>query len=400
MSRIKIAIAISIILANLTTTLILPIMAPLIRELHLSVSQGGLMLSIGSLVMVGAAPFWGAVCDRYGRKTAVVSGFIGIFVGYAAYTLGVWYGLKGRLTVTSIFVCLVASRGFIGAFLPAVPAGVQALMADITTSHERSSGMAIIGAATGLGLIVGPAVGGLLLAGGITSPLFAAIFASFLGCGVALRFLGKESARASGPGSKISLFSAALWPWLIAGVLTWTGIATMQISASFYFQDKLGLGTEDAARMLSIALTLVGVAIFGVQFLQVRLIKLTPRALVLAGTAIWVAGLLVLLETANIIAYDFAYGAIGAGCGFLLLAVMSGASLTVGDNQQGVAAGLVSAAQGAGFIIGPVVSTTLYEFDKTLPFWCLATLMAMLFLKFTIVPLRSAQLGLAVRDRN
>src|SRR5262249_34452361 len=153
---------------------------------------------------------------------------------------------------------LSASRALVGAFLPAVPAAAQALMADITTTHDRSSGMAIIGAATGLSLIVGPAVSGLLVTGGIAWPLFAAILLCALGALIALVFLEEKPARSFGPGSKVSPFSPALRPWLVAGVLTWVAIATVQISAGFYFQDKLGLGTEDAARMLSLALTLVG----------------------------------------------------------------------------------------------------------------------------------------------
>jgi MFS family permease len=73
--------------------------------------------------------------------------------------------------------------------------------------------------------------------------------------------------------------------------------------------------------------------------------------------------------------------------------VMAGASLAVGHDSQGAAAGLVSASQGIGFIVGPVVSTMLYEWDKALPFWILAGLMALLATKFAIVPLRFPQFG-------
>ena len=74
MNRTKATIAIIIALSIVATTLILPILAPLIRELHLSVVQGGLMLTIGSVAMVVAAPLWGIVSDRYGRKKTIVAG--------------------------------------------------------------------------------------------------------------------------------------------------------------------------------------------------------------------------------------------------------------------------------------------------------------------------------------
>lgn len=393
MNRTKVVIAISIALSVLATTLILPILAPLIRELHLSVGQGGLMLSIGSIVMVVAAPFWGTISDRFGRKAAIVAGFLGILTGYALYTLVVVVGLSGGIAVTAIFVALTASRAFVGAFLSAVPAGAQALMADITDARDRSGGMAIIGAATGLGLIIGPAVSGFLVTGGITWPLFAAIALCALGAMVSLFFLDATPVHAQARMRKTSLFSASLRPWLVAGILLWVAIATIQISAGFYFQDRLGLGTENAARMLAVALTLVGTAMFAVQFLQLRVLRFAPRVLVIAGAGLWISGLLLLLSTADAISYYVAYALMGLGSGFLLPGVMAGASLAVDHDSQGVAAGLVASSQGIGFIIGPAVSTALYEWDRTLPFWLLAGLMILLAVKFAIIPLGVPRFG-------
>ena len=392
MNRTRLVVAITVALSVLATSLILPILAPLIRELHLSVSQGGLMLSVGSIVMVIAAPLWGSISDRYGRKVVIVLGFVGVLVGYALYTAAVLAGLSGGLTVIATFLALTVSRAFVGAFLSAVPAGAQALMADITTAKDRSGGMAIIAAATGLGLVVGPGTSGILVTRGITWPLFAAMALCALGAIVVLIFLEADpaSARTRGPG-RISLFSTALQPWLFAGVVTWVAIATVQISAGFYFQDKLSLDTESAARMLSLALTLVGVSMFVVQFLQVRVLRFPPRILVLAGAGLWIAGLLLLIATGDAKSYYLAYTLFGLGTGFLLPGVMAGASLVTGHDGQGVAAGLVSASQGIGFIVGPAVSTVLYEWDKALPFWSLAGVMVLLVLKFVVIPLRLPQ---------
>jgi len=61
---------------------------------------------------------------------------------------------------------------------------------------------------------------------------------------------------------------------------------------------------------------------------------------------------------------------------------MAGASLAVPSDRQSAVAGLSSAAQGIGFILGPVASTTLYEIDRSLPLWGLLGLMALLFVLF------------------
>lgn len=374
MNRTKLVIAGAIVLSVLASTLILPILAPLIRELHLSVIQGGLMLSIGSVVMVMAAPLWGFVSDRYGRKAAIVSGFVGIFAGYLLYTLVVLAGLSGSLTVTALFVALTAARALVGVFLSAVPAGAQALMADVTSATERSGGMAIIGAATGLGLIAGPAVSGFLVTGGITLPLFGAIALCGLGAVVAMLFIKVETVKVSVQNQRVGLFSAVLQPWLFAGILLWVAIATVQISASFYFQDRLGLGTEAAASMLSLALTLVGAAMFAVQLLQVKVLRLTPHILVLAGTAGWIAGLLLLLSAADVMSYYLAHTLLGLGAGFLLPGVMAGASLAVGHDSQGVAAGLVSASQGTASSSGRPSAPPFMNGTRPCPSRCLSAL--------------------------
>jgi MFS family permease len=391
MTRTKYTIAISIGLSVVASTLILPIFAPLIRELRLSVGQGGLMLSIGSIVMVVAAPVWGTVSDRYGRKAVVVVGFIGVFAGYVLFTLAVAAGLSGGLTVTSILVALTVSRALIGTFLSAVPSAAQALMADITSERERPGGMAIISGATGLGLIVGPAAGGLLVTGDITWPLYAAIGLCGLGAIIAAMFLRSTQLSITRRIKQASLLSTPLQPWLLAGILLWVAIATVQISAGFYFQDQLRLDSNTASRMLAIALTLVGAAMFAVQILQVRVLRLSPRTLILAGTCWWIAGLILLLSSAVAPLYYLAYAMLGLGAGFLLPGVMAGASLAVDHESQGVAAGLVSASQGIGFIIGPAVSTALYEWNRALPFWALICLMVLLMAKFAIVPLRIPQ---------
>lgn len=378
-------IAISVALSVVATTLILPILAPLLRELRFSAAQGGLMLSIGSVVMVVFAPLWGRLSDRRGRKAVILLGFMGVLLGYGVYTATVLAGLAGSLSITTSFVLLTLSRALTGVFLPAVPAGAQALMGDITTRQDRARGMAVISAATGIGLVIGPAVSGLLVPHGITRPLFAAMALCLLGALTTTFFLRPPAAVTPSQASTPRLTSAAFRPWLLAGIVTWIAIATVQISAGFYFQDTLGLDTDRAARMLSVALTLVGAAMLGAQVLHVRILHFSPRALVLAGAGFWVAGLLILLATASALPYYLAYALFGLGAGFLLPGVMAGASLAAGLESQGIAAGLVSASQGLGFIIGPVVSTMLYEWNRALPFWGLAGVMLLLAVKFVAI---------------
>lgn len=392
MNQLKITIFASMALAGLSNSVILPILAPMIRDLRLSESQGGWMVSIGSIAMVVLATIWGAASDRFGRKPIMLAGFGGMCVAYALYTSVVWFGLTGVLSGLALFALLVACRALIGAFLPAVPAAAQALMADNTGTSDRSSGMAVISAASGVGLVFGPALGGALALNGLIWPL---LLTTVL-CGAAV-FMVQFAVPSAPPKLRekpepINPFSGNLLPWLLTGVMTMCAIVTVQITAGFYFQDRLGLTTAETGPMLAIALTLVGVGLLITQILQVRVLRWPPRRMILVGVVFWIAGLLILLGTASALSYYLAYGVMGVGSGLLMPGYMSGASLAVPAERQGAVAGFAAATQGIGGVVAPVASTMLYEIDMALPLWCIIGVLAMIFVLFTVTSL-SARLA-------
>jgi MFS family permease len=382
MNKLKATIFLCVALSGLATSVILPILAPLIRELNLSESQGGWMVSIGSVAMALMAAFWGARSDRIGRRPVILIGFAGLFLSYVAYTSVVWFGLSGALAGTGLFAALVAFRAVVGGFLPAVPAGAQALMADNTVASERSSGMAIISAASGVGLVVGPALGGILALQGLIWPLVLTTVLCFAAFLVALVALPQAPPRPQLKPDPINPLHPALWPWLAAGLITMCSIVTVQISAGFYFQDQLELSNEQTGPMLAVALTLVGVSLFMTQVVQVKFLKLSSRLMILVGVPFWIGALLILLFTVSVPSYYLAYGLMGIGAGLLLPGFMSGASLAVPPQRQGAVAGLTAAMQGIGAIIAPLTSTLLYEQNQSLPFWCIMALLAAAWLLF------------------
>jgi MFS family permease len=382
MKGIKATIFVSIALSILASTMILPILAPLIRELRLSVSEGGWMISIGSIATAITAAAWGTASDRVGRKRVMLLGFAGLFASYVLYTATIWSGLAVALSGSTLFLLLAATRGLVGGFQPAASAGAQALMADHTRDDERSAGMAIIGAANGVGLVVGPALGGLLALYGLIWPLVLATALCLGAFFVVLVTVPATPPVARAKVAAVNPFAPALLPWLLAGVLTMFAIVTMQISGSFYFQEKLGLTIAETGPKLAVALTLVGVALFATQIVQMKILQWPARPMVLVGALFWIAGLGALLFTATLGAYFFSYALLGVGAGLLMPGYMAGASLAVPSDRQGAVAGLSSAAQGIGFILGPVASTMLYEIDRSLPFWGLLGLMTLLFALF------------------
>jgi MFS family permease len=108
---------------------------------------GGLVTSFYSILQFIFAPFWGALSDRRGRRGILLMTVAGTALGYV-----VW-------VVSGSFWMFLLSRIVSGAFSGNLSV-VTAAVADVTTRQERSRAMGLVGAAFGLGLITGPAIGG------------------------------------------------------------------------------------------------------------------------------------------------------------------------------------------------------------------------------------------------
>ncbi len=128
------------------------------------------LLAVYSLMQFLFAPAWGRLSDRVGRRPVLLVGLFGSAAGYLAF------GVAGSLPV--LFIARAVS-GAAGANVGVA----QAYIADVTRPEERAKGMGMIGAAFGLGFIVGPAIGGVLSRWGFAAPF---LFAAALTCANAL----------------------------------------------------------------------------------------------------------------------------------------------------------------------------------------------------------------------
>lgn len=160
---------------------ILPFMSP---ELGADKLDIALIICTYALCAGLCGPFWGRLSDRIGRKRVIMICLVGGAVGYA------------MLGFASALWMLYTARAFAG--LMAGNLGVaSAMMADITSAGNRARGMGLIGAAFGLGLVLGPVIGG-LLSGDNGSFLLPCLFAggmSLLAVAAAALFLPESLSR-------------------------------------------------------------------------------------------------------------------------------------------------------------------------------------------------------------
>jgi MFS transporter, DHA1 family, tetracycline resistance protein len=146
--------------------LIIPVMADLIAELkHIPVNEasryGALLLSVFAIMQFLFAPVVGNLSDKYGRRPILLISLLGFGIDYIVLALAPTYGwlFLGRVVA-----------GLTGASFTTA----SAYIADISNDQNRAKNFGLIGAAFGLGFVLGPALGGFLSTWGIRAPFYAA----------------------------------------------------------------------------------------------------------------------------------------------------------------------------------------------------------------------------------
>lgn len=160
--------------------IVIPVLPFYAKQMGASPTELGWLMAVYSLLQLIFAPFWGRISDRVGRKPVMLAGIVGLSVSFflMAFSSKLWMLFVARI---------------IGGFLSAanMPT-VTAYVADITSHEDRSKGMGLIGAATGLGFIFGPAIGGIFSKTSLETPFYIAGVFSLL-TSIFVLFILKES---------------------------------------------------------------------------------------------------------------------------------------------------------------------------------------------------------------
>ena len=130
--------------------LILPLLPVYITHYGGKPWVGGFLLASFSTMQFLFAPIWGRLSDRYGRRPLILMSLLGSGISYFMF------GAAGTLAV------LFAARVLSGILTAASMPTSQAYIADVTPPDKRAGGMAMLGAAFGLGFAIGPWIGGVL----------------------------------------------------------------------------------------------------------------------------------------------------------------------------------------------------------------------------------------------
>ncbi len=146
--------------------LIVPVMPDLLKEvsgegISGAALWGGVLSSLFAVMQFLCAPFLGALSDTYGRRPILLGTLVIIVIDYVVMA-----------TTMSLLVLILARMA--GGMASATQSAASAAMADLTTPEKRAQGFGLIGAAFGLGFVLGPLMGGFLGEWGSRAPFWAA----------------------------------------------------------------------------------------------------------------------------------------------------------------------------------------------------------------------------------
>jgi MFS family permease len=143
----------------------------------------------------------------------------------------------------------------------------------------------------------------------------------------------------------------------------------------FYIQDRFVLDGKGTAQALGLGMMVAAAMSFFSQAYLAGRVKLSPVWLMKLGLPVLMIGYGSLLFANTIAVLVIFLGIMGLGLGMVSPGITAGASLSVGAEEQGAVSGLVSACPAAGFVLGPVVGTSLYQLNPALPYLCACALM-------------------------
>ncbi len=350
--------------------IIIPVIPKLISEmLHIPVNEasayGGWLTAAYAVMQFIFAPALGNLSDKYGRRPVLLFSLFGFGVDYLVTALAPSFGwlFLGRILA-----------GITGASFSTA----SAYIADVSTAETRAKNFGMIGAAFGLGFIIGPLLGGLLGELGTRVPFYAAASLALLnwlyGYFVLPESLPPEKRRAFNwktiiPG--VSLVKLKKYPSIIGLFLSFFFItlAAHSVQSNWSFYTIYVFNWSEG--MVGISLTVVGVLIGLVQGLLIRVInpKLGNEKSVFIGLILYSVGLLLFgMATKGWMMFVFLVPyCLGGIAGPAIQAIMA---KHVPSNEQGELQGSLTSTMSLTSIFGPVLMTSLFTtFTQARGFW-------------------------------
>jgi len=368
--------------------IVVPILPFYVENMGAGGTELGLLVASYAVMRLICGPIWGSLSDRVGRKPILLVGILGY-----AITM-VWFGLATQLWM------LFAARILSGILSSATAPTTMAYISDSTPEKERGGGMGMLGAAGGIGTILGPALGGFMAGDSLSTPFFIAAGLSILSLVLAWLFLPESLPMQERPDSekKPRILDTRAWmqairsPLGILFALTFISTCGLMIFANIfglYALERFGFGPQEVGVMmmvLGLVSTLAQGALAG---------PLTKRwgdeAIIKAGLLATALGFGLMLLANNYLTIMLATAFFGLTIA-LQVPALSALTSKRATIPQGIAMGLSNSFVSLGRIFGPLLGGYIFDINILLPYLVGAAIMLIGFV-VSMISLRAVELG-------
>ncbi|HEX9035466.1 MAG TPA: MFS transporter [Ktedonobacterales bacterium] len=337
--------------------LILPLLPFWALRLGANATQVGLILTAYALAQFLFTPIVGALSDRFGRKPVIV---LSLLIEALSFALT---ALAGSLWL------LLAAR-FIGGLGASNIGTAQAVIADTTAPEGRARGMGMIGAAIGLGFVVGPAIGGVLSGVSAGAPFWAAMGVALVNAVLALALLPEtRKARVqleNAPAQRSALLAGwvaalrqpAVTRLVIVNFLFTLAFTAMEAVYALFSQKVFGWQAPQNGYIF----TYVGVIIVLMQGGVVSQVvkRIGERATMALGLGLLAAGLLLLPFSLSLGAMLVALALLSAGDGAVSPTSSALLSFAAPEGAQGATLGVAQGVAGLARVLAPIAAGALF----------------------------------------
>jgi MFS family permease len=349
-------------------SMLLAVAPPLVRQLNLPDSSVGWIFSLSALLWVFCSPYWGRTSDRVGRRPIAALGLTAYAVSMSGFGAAVLLGLCGVISGIGLFLTLMFARAIFGAFGSAASPAAQAYIADRTSRLERTEQLAGLSAAFAFGQAFGPAICAALAAKfGLVTPIWLVAALAATAAFTLWRYLPEntppqgERPRGDWRESLTLARDRRLSGYLIYGFgLSVIAGITVQVFGLFTM-DRLGVEGEQGAEYAAAGFMVNALAFLATQMGILPRLKMEPRGLMAWGAGLFALGVVIQILSPSLGALMVALAVQGLGGGLARAGFAGGSSIAVRPEEQGNAAGLVVAINGAGFVFSPLLGGVVYE---------------------------------------
>ncbi len=361
--------------------IIIPIMPFYVEQMGANATQLGMLMAVFSIMQFIFSPMWGSVSDRRGRKPVLLVGVLGNALTMFAMGFATNYWM------------LFTARALAGVLSSATMPTAMAYISDSTDERRRSGGMGIIGAAMGVGMVLGPGIGGWMGKISLSAPFFTAGGLSLL----AMLFIvlimpeslpveerTQHTRRASGPQLGLmwkALFGPLGFLFFLAFIVNFA-LANFEGIFGLFAAHRYGYGPAQVGTVMMV----IGVASALVQGLATgpvteRIGEANVIKISLVASAI---GFVLMLLAESYAMVLLTVGLFVTSNAMLRPAIASATS-KMAEGGQGMVMGLNNGYQSLGRTAGPLWAGTMFDLNISFPYLSAAVIMLGSFVMAMVV---------------